>query len=367
MNRRVSRRIVIVVAVVALVVVGLVVGGLALLGRTTPAKAAGVDNAAATSTATVAKRSLSAQTNVSATLGYAGTYSVINQAVGSFSRLPSVGDVIEPGQVLYAVGGQPVVLMTGPTPAYRTMVAGNSGPDASELNADLAALGYGPATLEGSPIFNAATAAAVMKLQAHLGVAQTGVLTTAQVAFLPSAVRITAVSATLGAAAQAGAALATATSTARQVIVKLDATQQAAVKVGDQVAITLPDTSTTPGVVSTVGTVAVAAASNDQPGQTSTPTIEVDVTPTDPAATGKLDQAPVLVAITTASVTDALVVPVAALLAVSGGGYAVEVVADDGTHQLVGVTLGLFDDADGLVQITGSAVHEGQHVVVPAS
>ncbi len=153
------------------------VGGVALFGTKTPAKAAGVDNAAATSTATVAQRSLSAQTNVSATLGYAGSYSVVNQAVGSFSQLPTVGEVIEPGEVLYAVGGEPVVLLTGSTPAYRTLVAGISGPDASELNNSLAALGYGAATLQGSTVFSAATAAALMKLQAHLGVAQTGVLT----------------------------------------------------------------------------------------------------------------------------------------------------------------------------------------------
>ena len=140
---------------------------------------------------------------------------MINQAVGSFSQLPTVGDVIEPGQVLYAVGGQPVVLLAGSTPAYRTMVAGISGPDALELNTDLAALGYGAATLRGSPVFSAATAAAVMKLQAHLGVAQTGVLAIDQVVFLPSAIRVTAVSATLGAAAQAGTAIATATSTTR--------------------------------------------------------------------------------------------------------------------------------------------------------
>ena len=47
---RVSRRIVLVVVVVA-VAVGSVLGGLAMFGRRTPAKAAGVDNAAATSTA----------------------------------------------------------------------------------------------------------------------------------------------------------------------------------------------------------------------------------------------------------------------------------------------------------------------------
>jgi peptidoglycan hydrolase-like protein with peptidoglycan-binding domain len=361
----ISRRVLAAVVVVV-VVVGAVVGGLALFGRKTPAKAAGVDNAAATATATIAQRSLTAQTNVSATLGYAGSYSVVNQAVGSFSQLPTVGEVIEPGQVLYAVGGKPIVLLAGSTPAFRTLVAGVSGPDVAELNTDLVVLGYGAATLQGSPVFGSATASAVMRLQAHLGVAQTGVLTMDQVTFLPSAVRITAVSALLGAAAQAGATIATATSTTRQAVVALDATQQASVKVGDQVTITLPDNSTTPGVVSTVGTVATAPAGSGQ-GAPSTPTIEVDVTPTDPTATGALDQAPVLVAITTASVTDALVVPVAALLALTGGGYAVEVVAADGAHQLVGVTLGLFDDADGLVQITGSAVHAGSRVVVPAS
>jgi len=361
----VSRRLV-VVTVVVVVVIGAVIGGIYLFGTKAPAKAAGIDNAAATSTAAVAQRSLSAQTNVSATLGYAGSYSVVNQAVGSFSQLPTVGEVIEPGEVLYAVGGQPVVLLTGSTPAYRTLVAGISGPDALELNNSLVALGYGAATLQGSTIFSAATATALTKLQAHLGVTQTGVLTVDQVIFLPSAARITTVTATLGSAAQAGAAIATATSTTREVVVALDATEQASVKVGDQVTITLPDTSTTPGVVSTVGTVATTPSGNGQ-GGSSTPTIEVDVTPTDPSATGALDQAPVLVAITTASVTDALVVPVASLLALTGGGYAVEVVAANGTHQLVGVTLGLFDDADGLVQITGSGVHAGVRVVVPAS
>jgi hypothetical protein len=356
-----------VIVVVLVVIGGLVVGGVALFGTKAPAKAAGTDNAVGTSTATIAQRTLSAQTNVSATLGYAGSYSVVNQAAGSFSQLPTVGEVIEPGEVLYAVGGQPVVLLTGSTPAYRTLVAGISGPDAAELNNALVTLGYAAATLQGSPVFSAATAAAVMKLQAHLGLAQTGVLTADHVIFLSSAARITAVSATLGATAQPGAAVATATSTTRRVVVALDATQQASVKVGDQVTITLPDTSTTPGVVSTVGTVATAPSGGGGDGQASTPTIEVDVTPTDPAATGALDQAPVLVAITTASVTDALVVPVAALLALAGGGYAVELIAADGTHQLVGVTLGLFDDADGLVQVSGSAVHAGSRVVVPGS
>jgi hypothetical protein len=56
-------------------------------------------------------------------------------------------------------------------------------------------------------------------------------------------------------------------------------------------------------------------------------------------------------------------VPVNALLAQTGGGYAVEVTGPGG-HHLVTVTSGLFDDAAGLVQVTGDLT-PGQHVVVP--
>ena len=62
-----------------------------------------------------------------------------------------------------------------------------------------------------------------------------------------------------------------------------------------------------------------------------------------------------------------LVVPVNALLALAGGGYAVETVDAAGVHKLVAVGLGLFDDAQGLVQLTDTTVVAGQHVVVPAS
>ena len=74
------------------------------------------------------------------------------------------------------------------------------------------------------------------------------------------------------------------------------------------------------------------------------------------------------VGITTDSVPDALVVPVTALLAQSGGGYAVEI-ASAGTknNHLIPVSLGLFDDADGLVQVTGSGLTAGQQVVAPST
>ena len=48
---------------------------------------------------TVTRGTLISQTTVSATLGYAGSYSVINQAQGTYTALPAVGQVIAQGQV----------------------------------------------------------------------------------------------------------------------------------------------------------------------------------------------------------------------------------------------------------------------------
>ncbi len=323
-----------------------------------------VDNAEPTGLQTVTRQDLTSQTQLSATLGYAGTYSVVNQAQGTVTSLPAVGEVISQGQVLYEVNGVPVVLLYGSIPGYRALSEGITGADVKELNADLVALGY-VATTELSPTsddFTYWTQAGVEKLQKAVGVTQNGTLALGQAVFEPTAVRVTSVSATLGAAAQAGQSLLSATSTTRQVSIALDADEQSEVAVGDKVTITLPNGQTTPGVISSVGTVATIPASGSS---SSTPTITVLVNPSDPAATGTWDQAPVDVTITTGSVSNALVVPVDALLAQSGGGYAVEVVGADGLRRLVDVSLGLFDDADGLVQLTGTSLVAGQQIVVP--
>jgi hypothetical protein len=127
----------------------------------------------------------------------------------------------------------------------------------------------------------------------------------------------------------------------------------------------MPDNSTTPGVVSYVSTVAITPANSGNSSGSGSPTVTVNVTPLDPAATGNLDDLSVDVWITTASVADAYVVPVDALLALAGGGYALEAVGAGGAHHLVAVTLGLFDDADGLVQVSGAGIFTGERLVVP--
>ncbi len=338
------------------------------LGRRDQAHPAGTDNVAATSTAAVKRATLAARTSVDGTLGYAGDYTVAGQAHGTVTSLPAVGQVIRQGQVLYRVDGQPVVLLYGTTPVYRALAEGAkasdvTGADVAQLNRDLVALGYGvDVGLDpSSDEFGWATKAAIKELQDALGVKQTGKLDLGQIVYLPTAVRVTSLSAALG--GPAGGTVLKGTSTTREVTVELGAAQQSQLKVDDKVTITLPNGRTTPGTVTSVGKV----ASTPEKGSDTGPTVEVDITPTDAAATGTLDQAPVQVAITTDTVRNVLVVPVTSLLALAGGGYAVEVVAADGVHRLVPVTLGLFDDAAGRVQVTGSALAAGQHVVVPSS
>jgi hypothetical protein len=340
-------------------------------------------------TVKVERRELSAMVSEAGILIYSAQsdgspYSVINQTRGIYTELPAVGEVISQGHVLYRVNDRPVVLLDGATPAYRTLAVGASGPDVADLNADLVALGYAtPSQLSpSSSLFGSATAAALEKLQAALGLTQTGTLALGQAVFEPTVLRVTTVLAPLGGSSQAGQTVLQATSTARQVQVALDASQQTNMAVGDKVTITLPNNRITPGVVSAVGAVATCPAGSGPGGSSSssagpgtdtcsasstTPTVLVDVIPSDPAATGTWDQAPVQIGIATARVPSALVVPVTALLAQSSGGYAVEVVGAAGINHLVAVSLGLFDDADGLVAVTGSRLAAGQEVVVPVT
>jgi hypothetical protein len=361
------------VGVVAAALVVVVGGGLAVAwaaGAFSSGTASRNGGLSAPDTQPVTLRSLSSQTPVSATLGYAGSYTVTGHG-GTLTVLPSPGQVIRQGQAIYDVdGGSPVVLLYGAVPAWRTLGSGVSGADVSQLNHDLAALGDASAaqlSSAGWDQFSSATAAGVQKLQAALGISSpSGSLSQGSFVFEPTSLRITTVPGSLG--GPASGTVVTATSTQHVVSIALDASAEGEIEVGDAVTITLPGGSVTAGTVSAVGTVASLSSGSSGSGSSgsgSDATIPVTVTLKDPSAAGTLDQVPVTVNITTATVTGALVVPVGALLAQSSGGYAVEVAGVGSTRRLVPVTVGIFDDTDGLVQVTG-ALTPGEQVVVPS-
>jgi len=319
-------------------------------------------------TSPVTRQNLSAVTPLTATLGYADSYPVTGQSGGTLTWLPSPGRVIHQGQALYRVdNGSPVALLYGDVPDWRALQEGITGQDVSQLNHDLVHLGYASradVAALGWDYYSWATAVGVQNLAEHLGVTSPpGSLPLGQVVFEPEALRVSQLTGSLGGPAT-GPVL-QATSDRHVVTIQLDVSQQSQVQTGDKVTVTMPDGATTPGVVSSVGTVAVTTPGSA--GSGSTTTIAVQVTLTNPEAAGTLDQAPVTVNITTASASNVLALPVTALVANSSGGYEVEVAGPGNTRRWVPVQAGpVFDDASGLVQVTG-ALTPGERVVVASS
>ena len=327
---------------------------------------------AGTSLAAVQEGPLSSQVSQSGTLSYSagadGTpYSVVNRASGTYTWVPVAGTQIDCGETLYKVDQKPVILICGSTPAYRNLAVSDDGKDVQALNKTLVNEGYADKSEldPDSDYFGWETAEALEKLQDKRGADVTGRLNLGQAVFLPGPLRISKVMAENGTGAGSGRPIMEASSNRREVIVKLDASQQSEVKKGDQAQITLPDNRITSGVVSRIGTVVTSSGKNDS--DSGSATLPVYVTLKHPKDAGTLDQAPVQVQITTDGVEHALIVPVTALIGQAGGAYAVEVAAGAGGQtRIVPVTLGLFDNAKGLVQVSG-ALSANDRVVVPST
>src|SRR5580693_4174128 len=193
---------------VALGIVIVAAAGLASAWRSgvwSPAASSGSGGpgAAAPATAAVTRQDLSATTPVSATLGYAGSYPVTGHGGGTLTWLPSAGQVIGQGQVLYRTGNaSPVVLLYGNVPDWRALDEGVTGQDVSQLNHDLTDLGYATnsdISALGWDYYSWETAYAVQRLEEHLGVSYPpGSLSRGQVVFEPEALRVSQVTGSLG-------------------------------------------------------------------------------------------------------------------------------------------------------------------------
>ena len=129
------------VLLVAAVLIAIAVAG-GSLGRSEATQAGPSTQETSADTAPVERGNLTSTVSVYGTLGYrarpdGSPYAVINQTQGIYTKLPSVGDEVGCGDVLYRVDDHPVVLLCGSTPAYRSLSEGDTGPDVAELNANL--------------------------------------------------------------------------------------------------------------------------------------------------------------------------------------------------------------------------------------
>jgi hypothetical protein len=206
-------------AAVALLLVAAVV--VALTTSTGPTSAGSTPSGAgkASGAATVQRRDLVQTDTESGTLSYSGPQTVYDRLGGTITWLPQIGQLIRPGQALYDIDNQPIILMNGSTPAYRTLSAATaSGPDVLELNRNLVALGFNADAVTINDLWQPATTVGVELLQGSLGYAETGSLSLGQVVFLPGDQLVSAVDATLGSAGGAGGTPAAGTSGASGIV-----------------------------------------------------------------------------------------------------------------------------------------------------
>jgi len=232
---------------------------------------------------------------------------------------------------------------------------GSEGADVEQLEAALSRLGFDPGAVDG--IFTTETQAAVFAWQESVGADTDGVVDLGEVVFRPEPLRISENLLSVGDTVAGGAGVLGTSSDGVQVTVALPADQQDLLTVDDRVTVVLPDGTEAGGTVTFVATVATRNS------QSMEVTFEVIVALDDVTVAAGLDQAPVDVEVITESRPGVLAVPVTALLALSEGGYAVEVDDGDGTTRLVAVDPGLY--ADNLVEVTSTGLQVGDLVVVP--
>jgi peptidoglycan hydrolase-like protein with peptidoglycan-binding domain len=307
---------------------------------------------------TVQRRDLVDRDTVDGTLGYAGAGSLVAGASGTITGLRAAGTVVRRGGRLYSVDDEPAAfLLYGRLPAWRDLRPGIAdGDDVRQLERNLRALGDDPdADLDVDDHWDWATTAAVKRFQDARGLTEDGVLTRGEVVFRRGATRIGQLRAAVGDQTAPGRPLADVSSTRRQVTVKLDATRQGLAHRGDAVTVALPTGRTVRGRITDVGDVAQKGS-----GQDAVATVDVTIALHGRASRGTgLDQAPVDVGLAVDRRHDVLTVPVKALLARQGGGFAVQVL-EGSRKRLVPVQPGLY--ADDRVEVEG-ALREGERVV----
>jgi peptidoglycan hydrolase-like protein with peptidoglycan-binding domain len=349
---------------VVLVAAALVIAGAAvLLLVTTRSKGLAAPRSVG-STAVVTRRDLADTQDVDATLGYADTRPVVAPAAGTVTAVPAAGRMLPSGTVLYSLGGAPVVLLDGSTPAWRTLEEGMaSGADVLELERNLVRLGFvseHEITVDGH--FTAATRAAVEALQRRYGLPTTGTIPLGQIVFLPGARIVTSVDVQTGDAVAAGAAVLSTSSTSRAAMVTIDTTERSLLTASRRVDVVLPDSRIVHGRVSSVGTTATpeqgqqdGAAGGGPTPSTINVVVSVDGRVSEP------DGTPVTVRVATEVHRDVLSVPVTALIATSGGERSLEIVEPRGRTTIVPVSTGLY--AGGYVEVAGVGIHPGVRVL----
>jgi len=336
----------------ALAVAGAVTAGFVLTNGPADEAAASPDGTIPPTLVPVELRDLQRSESFDGTTGHGDRRPLVLAGSGTLTALPEVGSIVDQGTVAAEVDGRPIIAVLGALPMWRDLGPSVAdGKDVLQLETALATLGYADTyDVTVDEDWTSATTRAVEAFQEDHGLDDDGTIAVGDLVWIPEPVRVDRVAGTVGEQlAEAGIEI---TGTQQVVHVDLAVADADVLPVGTAVVVELPTGDTVDATVTSVGAA--------ETGEDGTTTLPLDVTMSgDPAVP---DGLPVDVVVTIVAADDVLAVPVEALLALAGGGYALEVAVADGTTDLVRVDLGVF--ADDVVAVTGD-VEAGDQVVVP--
>jgi len=319
----------------------------------------GTPRPASRTTVKVRRGSLETEHELGGTASYGDTWAMPITATGVVTHRHDVGTIVEPGNELVSIDAQPVFLVAGAMPMYRTLELidtssrdefGNRrqelvGYDVLQLQQFLIGLGAATEDLDiditADGVFGKATRNAVRAWQKSAGIPVSGSVDATQMVFSADPVRIAAV-------LRVGSKFEKLEVSAPDPIVTVDtnARQRSLISVDTSVEISSSSDEKVPGTVTTQERVVL----DDGPAWRST--IAVD---------GVLDgTGAVTVTVTEVVAKDTLIVPVGALLALGEGGYAVERV-NGATTTLIAVELN--DVLGGRASVTGDIAVDDELVV----
>ncbi|MDE0169411.1 MAG: efflux RND transporter periplasmic adaptor subunit [bacterium] len=292
---------------------------------------------------------------------HAGFRLVISATGGIVTRVPDEGAELVRGESLVEVDGRPVFVFYGERPMWRALRlppdgSEVEGPDVEQLELNLEALGY-PIGSEADRILDDGTVHALRRWQADAGLDESGALELGRIVYVDGPVRVGRSLVELGSVLAPGMPIVEVSETTQEVRLDLPVDRRDRISVGASVGVRLPDDVTAPGTVHDIGMV-VFQSVEDRRG---VDLVEVAIRLDDPRLGAPYLGFPVDVEIVTDEAVNVLAVPVKALVALSEGGYAVEV-ETGGEITLVGVDTGMY--ADGLVEVEGE-IAAGDLVRVP--
>ncbi len=276
---------------------------------------------------------------------------------GTVTAVASEGDILNHGDTLFVVEGDPVTLFVTAVPFYRTLDVGSVGDDVRVLEESLAGFGFDAGgTLVVDDVFDEATADALVSWQASIGAPVDRVLNIGEIMVTKDPIRVASSHISIGSNVAQGTPIYTPSTSTSVVSVRLPAEDQELMVAGDSVTVVMPNGDDEPASVTKIGNIAIRS-------QEFGTYFEVEITLDRQGAATGLDEAPVDVEVIDDRVENVLVVPVTALLALGEGGYAVQIDSGNGQTRLIAVEAGMY--ADGSVEVMSSELEAGMKVVVP--